>query len=94
MAINYDESQALINDTVFRGRVNIATLHFAQYILNELPTAAAHNTRIKWAHSTYQNPDMAAQQVTVMEDQVQAAGAAVSDANLQTAVENAVNKLL
>ena len=72
-------------------------MHFAQYILNELPTAAAHNTRIKWAHSTYQNPDMAAQQVTpptVMEDQVQAAGAAVSDANLQTAVERALEKLI
>jgi hypothetical protein len=29
-----------------------------------------------------------------MEDQVQTAGAAVTDANLQTAVENALNKLI
>jgi hypothetical protein len=86
-----------MQDLAFRGRVKVSCLKFADYILLEAATTPAHNARVRWATSTFQMPEQAAIQVqppTVMDPAVQAAGAAITDAGLQSAVENVVNKML
>lgn len=97
MALSYEESAALMQDATFRGRVKVACINFARYITDEPSSTPAHSTRIKWAQQTLVNPETAVNQVTptvVMDGQVQTDGAAITDPNLQTAVETAVNKLL
>jgi hypothetical protein len=97
MALTYEQTYALMSDTTFRGRVNIACVNFARYITDEAPNTTAHATRIKWAQNTLLNPEVAVNQVipTVVTDSaVQTDGAAITDAALQSAVETAVNKLL
>lgn len=95
--MTYEESATLMTDIVFRNRIKVACLKFADYILVEPQNTPAHNTRSKWASNTFNQPDLAAQQVqppTVMDPAVQTAGAAITDAALQSAVEGVVNKLL
>lgn len=97
MALTYDKSAQLMGDTSFRGRVKVACLHFASYIFAEATTTPAHTSRMKWAQSCVTNPDMTASGITppvVMEDQVQQAGADVTDVDLQTAVESVINSIL
>ena len=97
MAMTYVESAALMVDPVFMSRVKVACLTFAEYIINEPQTTPAHNTRFRWATSAVQSPDSAAAAVTpivVMDPNVQAQGSAISDADLQTAVETALNKMM
>lgn len=95
--MTYQESSDLIKDAVFRGRVMIASLKYAEYILNEAPSTPGHSSRYRWAQDTYKQPDFVAAQITpptVMDGAVQSAGAAVTDAALQSAVEGVVNKML
>jgi hypothetical protein len=102
MALTYDETNALMKDTVFRGRVSVACINYARYITDEAANTPAHNTRYRWAQSTLQQPEAAVNQVipTVVTDSaVQDAGladgtSAITDQDLQAAVETAVNKLL
>jgi len=96
MALDYKTSNDLTMDMEFRGRVKIATLTFAKAIMDELPSVPAHNARMRWANSVYQNPDMVASSLTqpvVLDAAVQDAGAAITDQALQGAVETTVNKL-
>ena len=75
----------------------VACLKFADYIAAEANDVAAHNTRLRWANGCMGNPQMTAvqtQPTTVMQDAVQEQGAEISDADLQTAVETAVNQML
>ena len=95
--MTYEESAALMNDTAFRGRVKVACLKYSTYIMDEAANVPAHSTRIKWAQATMTNPDAAAAMVTptcVMDGAVQQDGAAITDAALQSAVENSINKML
>jgi hypothetical protein len=95
--LTYEQSSALMMDMTFRGRIKVACLSFANYIIGEPNSMPAHNTRLAWAKNCYQMPDTVATQVqppTVMEDSVQAAGSEIDDVALQTAVENAINKML
>jgi hypothetical protein len=95
--MTYEESSALMNDLTFRGRVKVAILKYADYIFNEASNVIAHNSRYKWAITTFQQPDMQAlliQPPVVMDSAVQTAGAAVTDTALQTAVEGVVNKMI
>jgi hypothetical protein len=97
MTITYDESADLMRDVTFQGRVKVACLKFASFISNEAPTVPAHTTRLKWAQQTFVSPDAVASQVTpstVMDPAVQDTGDAITDTALQSAVENAVNKML
>lgn len=97
MALTYEESAALMKDQQFQGRIKVAVLTFADYILGEVTTTPAHNTRFKWAQMAYQAPDQVAsatQPGVVMDAAVQAEGAAITDQALQSAVENTVNKML
>jgi len=98
MAMTYEETYALSKDMVFRGRVSVACVHYADFINGEPSTTPAHSTRYKWAQATLLNPETAVQQsiATVVNDaNVQdAGGAAITDAGLQSAVETSINKLL
>jgi hypothetical protein len=97
MALTYEESAALMNDTDFRSRIMVACLKFADYILAEQNSVPAHNTRLRWASACVASPQMTAVQVqptTVMQDSVQEQGAEISDADLQIAVETSVNQML
>src|SRR5215471_11483983 len=95
--LNYDDSAQLMADIPFRGRIKVACLHFAQYIIGEATNTVAHSTRYRWAQNAYQNPDNAAMQVqpaVVMDPSVQAAGSSIADGPLQTAVETAIQAFL
>jgi hypothetical protein len=98
MAMTYQETAALMKDTLFRDRVGVSCVNYARYITDEAASTAAHNTRYKWAQQTLLNPDIAVNQVipTVVTDSAvqDAGGAAITDPALQSAVETAVNKLL
>lgn len=97
MSLTYEESAALMGNTQFKGRVKVACLHFAAYVNSEPTNTPAHTSRVRWAQNCVLNPDGTANQITppaVMEPPVQAAGAAVTDANLQTAVETVINSFL
>jgi hypothetical protein len=95
--LTYEESALLMSDMAFRGRIKVGCLKFADYIMLEPQATPAHNTRIKWAQSTVNSPDMAAGQIqppVVMDSAVQEAGAEITDDALQASVETVVNKLL
>jgi hypothetical protein len=86
-----------MRDAAFMGRIKVACLQFAAYISNEAGNIPAHNTRYRWALNTLNAPDTAANSVTptvVMDPAVQDKGTAILDKDLQSAVENAVNKLM
>ena len=95
--LTYVTSAAFINDTGFRGRVKIACITLAEQIMAEPSTTAGHNSRVRWALQVFQNPDgMASQvaQLAVLDTNVQAQGSAATDAQIQTAVQNAVPNLI
>jgi hypothetical protein len=97
MALTYEDSATLMNDATFRNRVKVACLNFATYITGEAPNVPAHSTRMKWAQQTLVSPEGAVATVTptvVMDPAVQQDGAAITDAVLQSATENAINKLI
>ena len=95
--MTYTESAALMTDMDFRGRVKVACLKYADSIMNEATGVSGHNTRVRWAQQTMQQPDQVAGQVqppTVMDGQVQTDGKNVTDTALQGSVEAVVNKML
>jgi len=95
--MTYEESAALMNDFEFRGRIKVAALKYADAILIEASNVPAHNSRFRWAQSTYQNPELAATQLhppVVMDPAVQADGAAIEDLPLQGAVQAVVDKIV
>lgn len=97
MAITYEESGTLMADMAFRNRVKVACLKYADFITLEPANTPAHATRVRWAQATQINPDGAAGAVTpvvVMDPVVQDKGAAVTDAELQSATEASVNKVI
>lgn len=97
MALSYEQSADLMKDGVFQGRIKVACLKYADYIIGEPANVQGHSTRVKWAQQCMLLPDSAAQQVTptvVMDVAVQEQGATIEDAALQSATENAINKML
>jgi hypothetical protein len=97
MALTYEDSALLMKDEVFRGRITVACLKYADYIVGEAASTPAHTTRTKWAQSTMSAPETAAmvvQPTVVMDPAVQQDGAAITDAALQSAVENTINKMM
>lgn len=60
MPISYLDLNALATDSTFLRRVQIAVAKFAEYILNESPSAANHPARYAWAKNAIMNtPGMA-----------------------------------
>jgi len=97
MALDYAASAELMKDGAFIDRVKVACLKYADFILNEAPNVPAHSTRIRWAQTTTESPDHAAQTLAppvVMDAQVQQDGAAITDAALQSSVETTINRLM
>jgi hypothetical protein len=95
--MTYEESNTLMSDPVFRGRIKVASLKYAGSIMIEPDNTPAHNTRLGWARRCYQQPEMVANELqppTVMDPAVQESGSAIADDMLQPAVEGVVNKLL
>jgi len=85
--MTFEESAQLMNDPTFRGRVKVAALTYAQYILQSGPLG---NSRFQWAQRTMQTPDQTAQTLVpavVMNVNVQQNGANTDDPNLQAAVQ-------
>jgi hypothetical protein len=95
--MTYTEAAALMTDSDFRGRVKVSCLKYANSIMGEATTVPAHNTRVRWATSCMQSPDITAANVqppVVMDAQVQTDGADITDAALQVSVETVVNKMM
>lgn len=95
--LTYEQSSDLMKDETLRGRITVACLKYADYIVGESPSTPAHATRIKWAQQTMAAPETAAmliQPVVVMDPAVQQDGSAITDAALQSAVENTINKMM
>jgi hypothetical protein len=99
--MTYDESAALMMSQPFRGRIKVAALSYATSIIDEAATVASHNSRLRWAQTCYQQPDMTAGQLqspTVMDPGVQTStqpdGTDVTDAALQGAVQAVVDKII
>jgi hypothetical protein len=101
--LTYKESSTLMTNLIFQGRVKVACLTYARYIMDEGANTPAHSTRIRWAQQTLQMPDAAAGAVSptvVMDSAVPAAAidtdgdSTIDDPGLQSATENSVNKML
>lgn len=95
--MTYAESNALMNDMEFRGRIKVAALNYANSIVGENTGTPAHNTRLRWAQQCFQNPDqmaMSLQGPVVVDPEVQADGAGITDLQLQSSVEATVNKMM
>ena len=96
MALTYEQSGELMKDLVFRDRIKVSGIKFASYVFNEDPNAPGHASRYRWGQTYVMQPDMGAMQLqpmVVMDPAVQADGASISDAALQTAVEGVINKV-
>jgi hypothetical protein len=92
--MTYEESAALMQDIPLRNRIKVSALKYAGTLLIQPVGTEAVNTKRRWAQNTQQQPDMVAAQLqpsVVMDPAVQADGAAISDAALQTTVEIQVN---
>lgn len=97
MAIDYKTSSDLMHDEAFLGRTRIACLTYAAYISDEAITVPAHTTRLKWAQGVFRDSENAVNEIMpimIMDDKVQSAGAAITDADLQSALETSVNKTI
>jgi hypothetical protein len=95
--MTYEESAALAKDLVFQGRVKIAALRVAVAVLAEDPATPAHIARWRRAIQWIAQPDYEAQQLqplVVIDPAVDAAGAAIADGALQTAVEGVFSRTL
>jgi hypothetical protein len=93
MAMTYEESNLLMQDPAFRGRVKVAALTYAQYLSLEPAT----NAQMRWIQNTMAAPDQMAMTLTpptVMNPNVQTAGAAVTDEQLQAAVQAVANQFM
>ena len=103
MALNYEEQNTLMQNTIFRGRVKVSALNFANSIMIEASTVPAHNARLRWANTTFQQPDAVTAQTVppVVIDPAVKGGtidtdgdSSITDAALQVAVETVVNKMI
>ena len=97
MALTYEELGALSTDLPFRQRIKIAQTKWTSYVRGEAATVEAHSARYRYAIAADEQPEMYAakiQTAVVMDPAVQADGAAVTDAALQSAVEGVINKIL
>lgn len=100
----YVQLSDLAADSVFAKRCAFSILKYGQYIADEAADTAFHTSRYRWAIQAVTNPDGVAAPLLkrIAFDpifsnidpwvDVASALAAVNDATLQAAVENAVNR--
>jgi hypothetical protein len=95
--MTYEESAQLMTDPIFRGRIKVSALKYADTVMITNAPVATHSSLVKWASRCFQMPDTVAQELqslVVMDPAVQSAGSAIDDVALQAAVEGVVNKML
>ena len=95
--MTYLEAAALARDIEFQGRVKIAALTFAAFVLLEAPDTPGHIARLRWALLAIEQPDFQAsrlQPLVVIDPAVSAAGAAIADAELQSVVEVVISRTM
>ena len=96
----YLELNAVKTNTDFKARVDIAVAKFAMYKLDENPATAGHALAVKWAQNALANPGSVAAGIlpaVVMDAAIQAKAsdpATITDEEVQSAVEAAVNRVL
>jgi len=101
MPLDYDQSNALMNNLPFRGRIKVASLNYSNYIFGEASGTSFHNTKLKWAAETSNQPDQTAmkiQPMVTMDAAVQNEGidptdgdSTITDEALKIVVETVVN---
>jgi hypothetical protein len=94
--MTFEESAALMNDPQFRGRIKVACLKYADYVVTSNLPGTGMSLR-RWADQTFTAPDVSAQQVqaaVVMDAAVQSTGPSIADPALQSAVETVVKKMV
>lgn len=96
----YLELSALKRNVDFAARVEIAVAKFAVYKMDENPATAGHSLAVKWAQNAVANPSSVAAGILpalTMDWSIQEKAAApetITDAEIQTAVEVAINRVL
>lgn len=96
MALTQDESATLMNDFTFRGRVKVCIITYAQY-LREQTASPLRGSQATWCAQAQGQPDAMAAQLTplvVLNPNVQAAGGAVTDIDLQAATQAVVDEMV
>lgn len=92
MAMSQTDTANLINDPIFRGRVKVAALQYAQYLQLQ-PSLNA--SKANWIQRTMTQPDQIAQTLVaavVISPNVQnAGGSSVSDPDLLAATQYAAD---
>ncbi len=97
---NYLQLHAVKSNPDFVARVSIGIAKYALYIMDEAPNTPNHKPRFAWALNAVANPNSVAAGLLpaiVLDAAVQAKAAApdtITDAELQGAVEAAVNRAL
>ena len=106
MALDYKQSAELRSNVVFMGRIGTAALKWASYVLGGQIDASSTLARrqLAYAQDVYANPIIKAQQLqpgVVQDDKVQSAGidqttgdSTINDADLQSAVEGVIGKVV
>lgn len=103
MAADYSDLAGLVNASAFQDHVAVAVTKFAQFIIGEDPAVALHASRAAWAKTALLSPRTTGGQVAfaVALDPIfvnQAQGSVsvtnVTDAQVQTAVETAINNTI
>ncbi len=96
----YLELSALQRDADFSARTQIAVAKFAAYKMDEDPATAGHALAVKWAQNAIANPGSIATGILpaiVLDPACQAKAATpadITDAEIQGAVEAAINRIL
>ena len=96
-AVAYVDLSAIAGDPLFLRRVTVAVAKFAAYILGEAPSVPNHATRYRWAQTAIVNASGVAGAIAtsvVLDNNVQAALMASTDAQIQSGVEAQVATLL
>ncbi len=96
----YAELAALRRNSDFASCVEIAVAKFAMYKMDEDPATAGHALAVKWAQNALANPGSVASGIlpaVVMDPACQSKAATpadITDAEIQGAVEAAINRVL
>src|SRR5262245_38901380 len=103
MALDYEQSGALMENLPFRKRIKAGMLKLAGFIQIEAADVPGHSARYRWAQLANSQPDMQAaslQPLVAMDPGVQGAAidtdgdSMIDDNGLQAAIEAVVNKII
>lgn len=94
----YAEIDTLSKDAAFVGKLEVAVIKYTEYILSEDPATAYHAVRMRWANTVVQSgaaPVVSKIALAVAFDSVMQANlASYTDAQLQSAAEVRINRIM